>query len=441
MAALLPADSVLLPLSEGKLLVSRDHAKFCRVPDRDTAIVEAVLEGRAEAAWLRSDLVDALRAHGFGDAPRPAPAVSRSVQLQVTNACDLGCTYCCTNSGSPRKREVTLPAMLGVVEAARARNGPGSRVGILGGEPLLVPWSIDLAERILDLGLRLSFFTNGIGLSVEDRAARMAAIAKRGGEVRVSLAGATREACDGESGAPRFDQAIAGVHAMARHGALPLVDVMLLPQAVSDVATNLPSLREALPPGTRISFGILYVAGRELGSHVFGSRAALEDALDRVALEAGEVIPATARSPLADRREGCTCALGHHLHVRSDGALFTCFKMEEQVGSLADRSFGDLLDTLPTLARPAASLDPCRTCPLETLCGGGCRSENLGLSGDASVPACGPWRVRVLAELLGEDRPHALEWPAHHLLAEAHARGIEAPERLVTVVGSRHLRE
>jgi hypothetical protein len=49
-------------------------------------------------------------------------------------------------------------------------------------------------------------------------------------------------------------------------------------------------------------------------------------------------------------------------------------------------------------------------------------------------------RARV-AELLAEDRTTALEWPAEHLLAEARARGIEAPAGLPHVRRSLHLLE
>lgn len=86
-------------------------------------------------------------------------------------------------------------------------------------------------------------------------------------------------------------------------------------------------------------------------------------------------------------------------------------------------------------------MEPCRGCPLATLCGGGCRAENVLLTGDGDRPACGTWRVRVLCELLAEDLVNAVKWPATRLLAEARARGIPAPERLMPELTSRHLRD
>ncbi|MBN2195264.1 MAG: radical SAM protein [Polyangiaceae bacterium] len=437
---LLPPDSVLLPLSEGRLVVSRGHALFCRISDGAARLVESILGGLATANALPTEVASELLRHGFGGEPRAARPVRRSVQLQLTNGCNLACSYCCTNSGPARQREISREQALGVIDQIVEAMGTDVRVGVLGGEPFLVPWAIDLADHVLDRGLSLVVFTNGLCLA-DDAAliARVAAIAERGAEVRISLAGPTRELCDAASGAPRFDRVLAAAHALARHGAQPTIDLMLTPQQVDTIADKLGELRRELPPGAPLTLGVLYRSGRERGAHLFRSRAALEAALDRIAFEAGEQIRGPTPSPLAARRDGCDCALGHHLHLRSDGALFTCFRMEERIADLATVAFADALRSLPGTARPAMTLPTCAPCPLATLCGGGCRSENLGLTGDADVPFCGPWRVRVVSELLAEDRPDALEWPAAHLLAEAHARGIEAPSSIEPLIPSRHL--
>ncbi len=174
---------------------------------------------------------------------------------------------------------------------------------------------------------------------------------------------------------------------------------------------------------------------------MFASRAALETALNQIAFEAGESISATATSPRTLRRDGCGCALGHHLHVRSDGSLFSCFKMEEKVGELKEDSFREVAKRIKATPHPAHELAACRSCSLASLCGAGCRSDNLLFNDDPDQPVCGPWRVRVISELLAEDRVSALEWPVEHLLAEAHARGIDAPDEIRRVRRSRHLLE
>jgi radical SAM protein with 4Fe4S-binding SPASM domain len=438
---LLPPDSALLPFSRGELLISRQHALFCPIPAGEASEVRAILAGEADVSRLTPALRAELERHGFGGGPREAKDDGPSVQLQLTNGCNLACSYCCTNSGTPRARELDRAQAMAIVDEAREVLGAGARVAILGGEPLLVPWALDVAEHAVDLGMSLTLFTNGLPLVDEALARRTAALTCRGAQVRVSLAGPTPELCDAASGTTRFETVMRAVAEVARCGGEAIVDLMLMPGQVEEIAAAFPSLRRRLPPGTKISLGVLYLSGREQGEHLFFSRAALESALDRIAFEAGEVIPATTQAPIADRREGCTCALGHHLHVRSDGALFTCFKMEEKVGDLTAQRFGDAVRAVRSQPHPASTLPICADCALATLCGGGCRSENLQYTGDPDQPVCGPWRVRVLTELLAEDRVSALDWPAIHLLSEARSRGIEAPERLVPVIPSRHLRD
>jgi radical SAM protein with 4Fe4S-binding SPASM domain len=396
---IVPRDCTFLPLSSGALLVSRDHAVFCRVPPGEVDGVRAVVGGEAPLEGLSPAMRDGLEWHGFFGPPRRAKPNAPSVQLQLTNECNLACAYCCTNSGKPRT----------------------------------------LASEIVRLGLGLTIFTNGLPLADDDLAERMARLTGGGAQVRVSLGGPSMETCDPISGAGRFEAALHGVQKLAAFGGRAAVDLMLTPQHVEAISGQLPGLRERLPPHTPVALGVLYLSGRETGQHLFGSRAELEAALDRVAFEAGVAIPASLLSPVTYRREGCGCALGKHVHVRSDGALFNCFKMEEQVGHLDTVGFAAAARSIRENPHRASDLPACAGCPLATLCGGGCRSENLLYTGNADEPACGPWRVRVISELLAEDHVTAVEWPVPFLLQEAHVRGIEVPRDLRPRRASRHL--
>jgi len=431
----LPPDTVSLPLTEGVLLVSRGHAVFCHVTEAEA---EVVRQGGA----LPESLASNLERHGFLGPPRPPPPASPTVQLQVTNACNLACAWCCTHSGEARPREVDFAALSALIADLPRVMGPSTRVALLGGEPLSVPWTPDLADRVLDAGLFVTIFTNGVPLADPALARRVAGCVDRGAVLRVSLASASAVSCDDLSGNPRFEDAVRGVNLVceALDGRVKgvFVDLMLAPQNVDDIVQHLPALRRRLPRALAVSVGILFQGGRETGAHLFPTAAALEAALDRVAFEAGEVVPAEPRGSVAFRRDGCACTQGHHLHVRSDGTLFPCFRMEEAAGHLDD-GFEAALLRLRAAARPASVLPTCRDCVLATLCGGGCASDNLFHTGRADTPWCGPWRIRVLCELLAEDRPGAVEWPAARLWEEARGRGIPAPETVPRVRGSLHL--
>ncbi len=437
----LPADCTLLPLDEGQLAVSPKHAVFCRVPACQTDAMRSIMAHSAPLSALSRGMRNDLIRHGFFDAPRTAKPDSPTVQLQLTNRCNLACAYCCTNSCHPRREEVTYEQMLHVVRQIPEVQGERTRVALLGGEGLLVPWATDLAAEILTLGLGLTIFTNGTPLVEDAMAAKIATLIKRGAEVRVSLAGPTARTCDGLSGGSRFEKALFGIHKLAAVEARVTVDLMFVPQQVDTMAVHLRTLLRRLPIHTRIALGILYLGGREKGAHLFQSRASLEAALDRLTFEAGVAVDAPVVSPVTYRRDGCACALGNHLHVRSDGALFNCFKMEEQVGHLTTTGFAAATMHLRHHVRRASSLPTCTECPLATLCGGGCRSENIVYMGEPDQPPCGPWRVRVLSQLLAEDRVGAVEWPVAHLIEEAKARGIETPPDLRPRKLSRHLVE
>ncbi len=435
---MLSADCTLLPISNGMLLVSRNHAVFCHVPPSDVDALRAVISKDAAIEMLSQTMFDDLEQHGFFRPPRQAKIGSHTVQLQITNACNLTCSYCCTNSGKRRNHEVNFDQLLEVVRQIPDTLGTGTSVSILGGEPLLVPWAGDLASEIVKLGLKLTIFTNGVPLAKYKLAEKIARLIDRGVRVHVSLAGPTRESCDAISGNYRFDLALRGLHNLAAFGGQATVDVMLMPQNVDAISQELYQLRQQLPPNTPITLGVLYMSGRETGQNLFESRSELEAALDRVAFEAGVTIPSPHISPVMHRREGCSCALGQHVHVRSDGALFNCFKMEEKVGDLDTSGFAEAAKFIQSNSRHASVLATCANCPLNTLCGGGCRSENLLYTGDPDEPPCGPWRVRVISELLAEDRVTAVEWSVPFLLQEARSRGIETPN-LLPKGTSRHL--
>lgn len=437
---MLPHDCTFLPLSDGALLVSREHAAFCRVPAGEEASARAVVAGAAALDTLAPPLRADLERHGFFGPPRAAKPATPSVQLQLTNACNLVCAYCCTNSGGARAEEVSFERMLQVVRQIPELFGPGAGVAILGGEPLLVPWALDLAEEIVHLGLKLTIFTNGIPLARPELAERAARLIQKGVLVRISLGGPDSATCDTISGAPRFALALRGVQQVAAHGGQVTVDLMFMPQHLDAIADELTQLRQQLPANTPVTFGVLYLSGREMGEHLFESRAALDEALDRVAFEAGVAIPSPALAPVTHRREGCGCALGQHIHVRSDGALFNCFKMEEKIGHLDTMGFAGAARTIRENPHRAKDLPTCVACPLATLCGGGCRSENLLYTGDPNTPPCGSWRVRILSELLAEDRVTAVEWSLAFLMQEARRRGIPTPD-LRPQTPSRHLLE
>jgi len=83
------------------------------------------------------------------------------VSWQITRDCDLACVHCCTGS-APGKRlrdELDLGAAMRVADELIRGDVP--YVMLCGGEPLVVPHFLALAERLGTAGIQLKIETNG----------------------------------------------------------------------------------------------------------------------------------------------------------------------------------------------------------------------------------------------------------------------------------------
>jgi MoaA/NifB/PqqE/SkfB family radical SAM enzyme len=111
------------------------------------------------------------------------------VSWQLTRDCDLSCVHCCTGS-APGKR---LPDELNAEEALRVaedliRNDV-PYVMLCGGEPLIVPHFLPLADRLGKAGVQLKIETNGQQLD-DALIERLAGLTVR--SVQISLDGDTQ---------------------------------------------------------------------------------------------------------------------------------------------------------------------------------------------------------------------------------------------------------
>ena len=140
------------------------------------------------------------------------------VSWQITRDCDLACLHCCTDS-APGKR---LPGELNAEEAMKLADDiircEVPYVMLCGGEPLVVPHFMDLAETLGRAGVLLKIETNGqrFDAAIAERLARLPIRS-----VQISLDADTQETY----GRQRPGGSLAKVHAAcraARAAGLPL---------------------------------------------------------------------------------------------------------------------------------------------------------------------------------------------------------------------------
>ena len=420
-----PSDCKWIKTSGGALLVSPGHGTFCAIQEAEMEHLEALVRGQSDG--IPDPLHTRLEEHGFFAEPRPFRPKWHLLQFQVTNACNLRCRYCAADSGCARSQEISLDDVKRTIDEAVAID-PDITISFTGGEPLIVPWLFDAmdyakAHTHKDIGLlsNLCLLKNR-----PDLADRIAAYIRDGADVLMSMSGADRTVCDELSGRPCFDDAIAVLDMLAERGAYPKLDVML---SAADARANVDAfaaLRRRLPKEVHISVGTLYPCGRETGEHVFATEDDVQSVLDEITFEGGVSIAAPMSEKKTCRRKACQCVEYENIYVRSDGAIFSCFKLIEQYGHISE-GLATVMERRRAQRVLAKNLAMCKDCPLVSLCAGGCRADNIILEKSVRAPVCGAWRRQVIAEMLFEDKPYVLDWHAMHQFAEAKKRGIKTP--------------
>ena len=140
------------------------------------------------------------------------------VSWQITRDCDLCCLHCCTDS-APGKR---LPDELNVEEAMRIAAEIARYevpyVMLCGGEPLVVPHFMQLAEALGAAGVQLKVETNGQRFDA-GVAGRLAGLPIR--SIQISLDGDTQEVYERQRPGGSLAKAHAACRA-AREAGLPL---------------------------------------------------------------------------------------------------------------------------------------------------------------------------------------------------------------------------
>ncbi len=421
----IPEDSVLLTTQKGGLLVSPSFGLFCAVMAEEINGLEAALTARRFELdeSFSVALLERLKQHGFGGSPRPFGYKSHLIQFQVTNACNLRCVYCAVESGKARPNELSLDDIKRAIDDA-VDIFPDIQVSFTGGEPLLVPWIFEAIDyAIAKTKTQVCLLSNLLLLkSNASFLHRVAALLCANHQVRMSMSAVEREACNRLSGKNCYDDALEVINLLKNEGVLPELDI---PLSAPDTQANceaLPRFRRTLPPELKYQFSIMYLGGREKGEHVFSTHDAFENALDDLCFEGGIRLAGAEASSVVCRRKGCTCTNDEQLFVRSDGTIFSCFRLVGEIGHLSEG-----VKTVVNRRRQmphSVDLEPCRSCPFIYLCAGGCLSDRLIYQKTHQEPVCGPWRKKLMAEMLFEDKTFVFEWDILHLLAEARMRGL-----------------
>ncbi len=112
------------------------------------------------ASWLTGALNGPLRITGSTDAYLPLIA-----SLQLTNRCNLSCSFCYASSGDPLPGELETPEWMKVIE--RLATAGVANLTLTGGEPTLARDFADILTAASALIDNVDIFTNGLAWSTK----------------------------------------------------------------------------------------------------------------------------------------------------------------------------------------------------------------------------------------------------------------------------------
>lgn len=212
------------------------------------------------------------------------------VSWQLTRDCDLACVHCCTESapGKVMAGELSREAALTLCDQIIAAGVP--YVMLCGGEPMVVPHFLEVAERLGRAGVRLKIETNGQKFDAET-IARLARLPVR--SIQISLDADTPEVYAKQ----RIGASLAKVHDACRAvvaAGLPL-EVTFAPTRINIHEAEAVIARARALGAFRFNSGALMRIGnaaknwRKIAPDEAQNRA-LRDLLDRESAREGEAM-------------------------------------------------------------------------------------------------------------------------------------------------------
>ena len=320
-----------------------------------------------------------------GNNPKTHRYCLSSVHLSLSDSCNLNCAYCYARERVEKKHpkltyEDYTKIIDDVLEISR-----GVTFTLTGGEPLLNPDSLRIAEYIKSKGAACYLLSNGL-LIDENNIGKIAGLFDL---VTLSIDGPNPE-IHARTRGYNYDRVIRAADLLQSHG----VDYTLSMTVTRD---NIGYVEEmALKFGSRLNFAPYFpVSGDPSTLAITG-----EEYYEALKTSAGVRPLSYCESTLdASLHSQChKCAIGDgEFSISATGDVYPCQLLhtdEFYAGNVHEESITDIYYRSESIARCASldvdTMEGCKDCPIKYICGGGCRARSFYEGGriDASSPFC-----------------------------------------------------
>lgn len=309
------------------------------------------------------------------------------VSLKITNECNLRCLHCSSDSGLPLRNELTLKEIQNLIDDLK-RAGV-KRVTLSGGEPTIRKDFWDILQHLYDADIQVSLFTNG---SFLDRrfVERLSKFSVSG--VRISIDGGVPNTHDKIRVADgSFSRAVNAVR-LCRETELMVIIVSVI------MKNNFSEIREIIQLAEKncvpAYFRRFHPVGRGLRNiHLMPLPEELKAATSIIGSYYGEDLIREMINYL--ELVGGWCYIGSRMSIESDGNIVLCPSLPHVMGNIRENSVNEVWDRIKNsklcnMIRERKITGKCGNCPYIKICGGGCRADAYGLTGDilSEDPLC-----------------------------------------------------
>ncbi len=341
---------------------------------------------------------------------RTIPIAPYSVTWYVTKRCNLTCTHCFNYEPweSPRRADEELDFDDAKAIVDQLADAGVFSVAFGGGEPLTLPWFIDLVEYCDALGIDTFLSSNGALL---DRAKAQRLAAANVAVVQLSLDGATKETHDAIRGPRNFDHVMRAAKVLHEEGIAVQFAFTLMQTNEDEVDALLDlclergvqslKLQLFLPTGRAAEDRALTVPPARFRAIVERVKAFEAASNGRLHVDypcfmghRGEAAAHNWRLGEAATKLSCGAGTTRAV-IFEDGSVGTCeFMREDHAGDLRRESFLDVWhgghEAIDRWRRLDLVHGKCGSCGYQSECGFGCRANAYFAGGDfyGDDPSC-----------------------------------------------------
>jgi len=311
--------------------------------------------------------------------------VPEHMDLSVTNACNLSCPHCYSDSGAPFPNELNMTEIRKLLKSFVELGGRG--LALSGGEPLMRPDLSHILEYASATGLKkIILVTNGSLFNDElVRCISRARIC----EVQVSIDGADAGVNDSIRGAGHFEAATRAAEKLVRHHVRTTIALTVMRPTLGQIDGFLRLSKKIGAEG--VHFTLLKNFGRAERNTESLEPSPVEicDARSKIRYLSKKMsvivdFEKGLHEYLNNPRRAETCDAGiRMLSINSTGEAYPCVTLNGQeffrAGSIRTSDLDSIWNDSPVFAmlrsRSVLDIPGCSECEFRLICAGGCLAE------------------------------------------------------------------